>query len=153
MRLAVFVAALWLVLTASLVQASIDVYEFEQPEKEARFRTLVEELRCPKCQNQNVNDSSAPLAKDIKDRVYVLINDGKTNDEITDYMVDRYGEFVTYRPRMSLGIAFLWGVPAVLGVIALIALLSRRQSPPPPPPADPQRIQSLLNKYSDTTQP
>lgn len=153
MRLAVFVAALWLVLSASFVQASIDVYEFDQAEKEARFRTLVEELRCPKCQNQNVNDSSAPLAKDIKDRVYVLINDGKTNDEITDYMVDRYGEFVTYRPRMSLGIAFLWGVPAVLGVIALIALLSRRKSPPPPPPADPQRIQSLLNKYSDTTQP
>lgn len=135
----------------STVQASIDVYEFNDPEKEAQFRTLASELRCPKCQNQNVNDSNAPLARDIKDRVYQLIEEGKTDKEIVDYMVERYGEFVTYRPRMSLGVALLWGAPAVLGLfVFVVLLLSRRSSSKQPAtPIDQQRIQSMLDKYSD----
>lgn len=138
-------------MVTSTAQASIDVYEFDDPEKEAQFRTLASELRCPKCQNQNVNDSNAPLARDIKDRVYQLIEEGKTDKEIVDYMVERYGEFVTYRPRMSLGVALLWGAPAVLGLLVLvILLLSRRSSSKPPAaPIDQQRIQSMLDKYSD----
>lgn len=143
-----------LLLMPAVTNASIDVYEFDQPEKEAQFRTLAAELRCPKCQNQNVNDSSAPLARDIKDRAYQLINEGKSNDEIVDYMVERYGEFVTYRPRMSLGVALLWGVPAVLGFIALITLLATRRAslPPPAGPLDRQQIQTLLDRYSDNSQ-
>lgn len=138
-------------MATSTAQASIDVYEFDDPEKEAQFRTLASELRCPKCQNQNVNDSNAPLARDIKDRVYQLIEEGKTDKEIVDYMVERYGEFVTYRPRMSLGVALLWGAPAVLGLLVLVVLLlSRRSSAKQPaPPIDQQRIQSMLDKYSD----
>lgn len=145
------VIGLGLVILTGMSHASIDVYEFDQPEKEQRFRTLAEELRCPKCQNQNVNDSSAPLAKDIKDRVYQLINDGKSNDEIVDYMVERYGEFVTYRPRMSIGVAMLWGVPAGIGLLVLIVVLVARRAGPPPqtPPVDQQRIKTLLDKYSD----
>lgn len=132
--------------------ASIDVYEFDDPAKEAQFRTLASELRCPKCQNQNVNDSNAPLARDIKDRVYQLIEEGKSDKEIVDYMVERYGEFVTYRPRMSLGVALLWGAPAVLGLFVLVVLLlSRRSSSKqqPAPPVDQQRIQSMLDRYSE----
>lgn len=136
---------------SGLTNAAIDVYEFNQPEKEVQFLTLVDELRCPKCQNQNVKDSSAPLAKDIKDRVYTLVNEGKTNQEITDYMVERYGEFVTYRPRMSTGVALLWAAPACAGLIALIVLLARRKSSPSASPADPLRLQTLLDKYSDSS--
>jgi len=150
----VFFALLILVgggMVTSTAQASIDVYEFDDPEKEAQFRTLASELRCPKCQNQNVNDSNAPLARDIKDRVYQLIEEGKSDQEIVDYMVERYGEFVTYRPRMSLGVALLWGAPAVLGLLVLVVLLlSRRSSSKQPAtPVDQQRIQSMLDKYSD----
>jgi cytochrome c-type biogenesis protein CcmH len=138
-------------MVTSTAQASIDVYEFDDPEKESQFRTLASELRCPKCQNQNVNDSNAPLARDIKDRVYQLIEEGKSDKEIVDYMVERYGEFVTYRPRMSLGVALLWGAPAALGLFVLVfLLLSRRASPKlPAAPIDQQRIQSMLDKYSD----
>lgn len=148
-----FVVAM-LMLLGALVHASIDVYEFDSPEKEARFRTLASELRCPKCQNQNVNDSSAPLAKDIKDRVVQLLDQGKTDEEIVDYMVERYGEFVTYRPRMSVGVALLWGVPAGIGLLVLIAMLVSRRKPPAPPSApsvDQQRIKSLLDQYTDKT--
>lgn len=134
-----------------LAHAAIDVYEFDQPEKEERFRTLTHELRCPKCQNQNINDSTAPLAKDIKDRVFQQINEGKSNQEIVDYLVDRYGEFVTYRPRLSTGVALLWGVPAVVGFFVLMAVwLTRRNAKRREiVPVDQQQINSLLDKYSD----
>ncbi len=143
-----------LLLGAGVASASIDVYEFDSPEKEARFRALASELRCPKCQNQNVNDSSAPLAKDIKDRVVLLIDEGKSDAEIVDYMVERYGEFVTYRPRMSVGVALLWGVPAGIGLLVLIVLLASRRKPSTPTPAipvDQQRIKMLLDQYTDKT--
>lgn len=144
-----------LMLISGVTLASIDVYEFESPEKEARFRTLASELRCPKCQNQNVNDSNAPLAKDIKDRVVQLIDEGKTDQEIVDYMVERYGEFVTYRPRMSVGVALLWGVPAGIGLLVLIALLASRRKPAATSSSDAQvdqqRIQSLLEQYTEKT--
>lgn len=117
----------WLVVLALLLcgtaHAAIDVYEFPDAATETRFRELTHELRCPKCQNQNINDSGAPLARDIKDRVHALLIDGKSNDEITDYMIDRYGEFVTYRPRLSMGTLLLWTLPAALAVLAFIALL------------------------------
>ena len=152
------VRSFWVVclcLSWAVAWGAIDVYEFDDPEKEARFRELAFELRCPKCQNQNVNDSNAPLARDIKDRVVKLLDEGKTNKEIVDYMIERYGEFVTYRPRMSLGVALLWIVPAAAGVIVLIAfLLARRRLPAPPAPPstdDQQRIQSLLQRYTDST--
>lgn len=136
-------------LGVNVSHASIDVYEFNNPEKEAQFRTLATELRCPKCQNQNVNDSNAPLAKDIKDRVFQMVNDGKSNDEIVDFMVERYGEFVTYRPRLSIGVALLWGLPAALGLLVLTAVLVSRRSASKPAAAmvDQQKIQSLLKQY------
>lgn len=139
-----------LALSAGVTNASIDVYEFDDPQKEAQFRTLATELRCPKCQNQNVNDSNAPLAKDIKDRVFRMVNDGKSNDEIVAFMVERYGEFVTYRPRMSLGVALLWGAPAVLGlgVLILVLVMRRKSAAERAMPVDEQRIQSLLNQYA-----
>lgn len=115
--------ALLTLLLCGTVRAAIDVYEFPDAATETRFRELTHELRCPKCQNQNINDSGAPLARDIKDRVHTLLMDGKTNDEITDYMIERYGDFVTYRPRLSTGTLLLWTLPAAAAVFAFIALV------------------------------
>lgn len=79
--------------------AATDIYQFETPEQEQRFRVLLDELRCPKCQNQSLADSDAGIAQDMRARVEIMIKEGKSNDEIVDYFVARYGNFVSYRPR------------------------------------------------------
>lgn len=106
--------------------ATIDAYEFDNYQDEHRFRELVEELRCPKCQNQNIADSNAGLAKDIKDRTHKLILEGKSNKEITNYMVERYGNFITYRPPIKPITWFLWFGPFVLALLAAVILLIRK---------------------------
>lgn len=146
---------LWVLLLASgSVFATIDAYEFERYEDEQRFRVVVEELRCPKCQNQNISDSNAGLAKDIKDRVYKLINEGRSNGEITDYMVERYGDFITYRPPIKPSTWFLWFGPFAIALITVVILLARKLSAKPSEPvvidADKHRkVEDLLKKLDD----
>ncbi|RLU01951.1 MAG: cytochrome c-type biogenesis protein CcmH [Ketobacter sp.] len=134
--------------------ATIDAYEFDDYEKEQRFRVLIGELRCPKCQNQNISDSNAGLAKDIKDRAYRLINEGKSNQEITSYMVERYGDFITYRPPMKPSTWFLWFGPFVLTSLAIVILLIRKLKAKPPEPvsvdaAKHKKVEDLLKKLDD----
>ena len=134
--------------------ATIDAYEFKTYEDEQQFRAAVAELRCPKCQNQNIADSNAGLAKDIKDRVYKLINEGKSNAEITDYMVERYGDFITYRPPVKPTTWFLWFGPFVLTLLAIAVLLWRKLSAKPAAPAavnadQHKKVEDLLNKIDD----
>ena len=134
--------------------ATIDAYEFDDYEKEQRFRALIGELRCPKCQNQNISDSNAGLAKDIKDRAYRLINEGKSNQEITSYMVERYGDFITYRPPMKPSTWFLWFGPFVLTSLAIVILLIRKLKAKPPEPvsvdaAKHKKVEDLLKKLDD----
>ncbi|HVL01431.1 MAG TPA: cytochrome c-type biogenesis protein [Dongiaceae bacterium] len=130
--------------------ATIDAYEFKSPEDEQRFRVLVEELRCPKCQNQNISDSNAGLAKDIKDRAYRLINEGKSNSEITAYMVERFGDFITYRPPVRPVTWFLWFGPFVLAVLAGLIILTRKLRQPrvavQVSPEQEARVQALLQQ-------
>jgi cytochrome c-type biogenesis protein CcmH len=131
--------------------ATIDAYEFNSMEDEQRFRQLVEELRCPKCQNQNISDSNAPLAKDIKDRTFKLINEGKSNREITDYMVERYGDFVTYRPPMRPVTWFLWFGPFVLALLAAGIIFMRKLAQRSPSiiqvtPEQEAKVQELLKQ-------
>lgn len=104
--------------------ASIDVYEFETEQQEREFSILEQELRCPKCQNQNIADSNAGLAKDIKDRAYKLLKEGKSREEITEYMVERYGDFITYRPPVTRSTWVLWFGPFVLLVVVLAILMA-----------------------------
>jgi cytochrome c-type biogenesis protein CcmH len=85
-------------LLACSAHAAIEVYDFRTPEEEARFRALTGELRCPKCQNQNLAGSDAHIAHDLKQRTFQLIREGKSDNEIRNYMIDRYGEFITYKP-------------------------------------------------------
>ncbi len=143
-----------LLLVSSINWASIDAYEFQSLEKEQQFRQIITELRCPKCQNQNISDSNAGLAKDIKDRAYELILAGKSNAEITDYMVDRYGNFITYRPPLTASTYVLWFGPFVLALLALIIFVVVKIRQQNNPPAElkqeqHQQVSQLLKKLED----
>lgn len=99
--------------------AADEMLVFESEEQRLRYVDLTFQLRCPKCQNQNVADSNAPISLDIRNKTYQLIKEGYTNQEIIDYMVDRYTEFVIYKPQMSVVTVWLWIVPAVVLLIGL----------------------------------
>jgi cytochrome c-type biogenesis protein CcmH len=104
-------------------QASVNVYNFKDPAQEQRFKKLIEELRCLKCQNQNLADSNAEIALDLKNQAYRLMNKGASDQEIIDYMVNRYGDFVLYRPQVKTSTYLLWYGPFLLLIIAIIALM------------------------------
>lgn len=152
---AVVIAVLFLVMTTVCV-ATIDVYEFDNAQQEEDFSVLVQELRCPKCQNQNIADSNAGLAKDIKDRAYKLLRDGKSKDYITDYMVDRYGDFITYRPPVTKNTWVLWFGPLILLVVVVLVLVLRKSTDPKPQDSahitdeQKQRVDALLKRYEQT---
>ena len=99
--------------------ASVNLYEFSNPIDERRFQSLTRELRCPKCQNQNIADSDAPLAQDMRDLTYDMIIDGQADAQIVAYMVDRYGDFVMYNPPVKPVTWLLWFSPFVLLVFIL----------------------------------
>ncbi len=103
----------------------VEVNQFETVEEEKRYKELLEELRCPKCQNQNLLDSDAPIAKDLRRRTRSLIEEGKSNEEVKSYMLDRYGDFVLYKPRFNAATALLWLGPFILLAIVVIVLLRR----------------------------
>lgn len=103
--------------------AAIDVYQFKDEDKQERFQNLTAELRCPKCQNQNLADSNAEIAKDLRTKIYQMLEADKSDDAIVKYMLERYGEFVLYEPRMSGQTFLLWYGPALLLVIGVIAIV------------------------------
>ncbi|MFT4520454.1 MAG: cytochrome c-type biogenesis protein CcmH [Halioglobus sp.] len=120
--------ALVLALFATTSWALIETYEFSSAELEVRYRQLSNELRCPKCQNQNIADSDAPIAQDLRQTLHRQLEEGATNDEILDYMVARYGEFVRYRPNFSSATAVLWFAPLLLFIAAgLVLMLTLRK--------------------------
>jgi len=110
---------------SSVSLAEFKDYNWQDPELEARFEELTFELRCPKCQNQNVADSDAPIAEDIRDKVVELLLAGNTNKEIVDHMIDRYTEFVTYKTRINWRTIWLYVAPAALLVLGVLALIFR----------------------------
>ena len=100
--------------------AAIDVYDFESDQQEAQYRGLIEELRCPKCQNQNLAGSDAPIAQDLKQKTYDLVKDGRSDGEIRVYMQERYGDFISYKPPVRPSTWILWFFPPLLLVTLLI---------------------------------
>lgn len=108
--------------------AVIETYQFESDTLRERYHVFVKELRCPKCQNQNLEDSNAGVAADLRREVHRLLHEGYSDEQIYDYMVARYGEFVLYRPKTSGVTLYLWLAPAVLLVlaIAVVALVVKR---------------------------
>ncbi|MCC4275939.1 cytochrome c-type biogenesis protein [Marinomonas communis] len=109
---------------------AMEVLEFKSTEDQQRFRLLTEELRCPKCQNQNLEDSNAGIAIDLRNQIYTMINEGQTSEEIVDYMVARYGEFVLYRPVHDQSTAILWYGPFALlliGAVIFVLVMVKNQ--------------------------
>jgi len=107
--------------SSSFMIAEILVYSFTDPVLEERFNVLITELRCPKCQNNNLADSNAPLAVDLKDIVYDKINAGESDEEITFYLKERYGDFISYRPPVKPSTWLIWYGPfAILFIGAFL---------------------------------
>ena len=100
--------------------AAIDVYDFDSPQQEAQYRGLIEELRCPKCQNQNLAGSDAPIAQDLKQKTYDMIKEGRSDAEIRAYMQERYGDFITYKPPVRPSTWILWFFPPLLLIVLII---------------------------------
>jgi cytochrome c-type biogenesis protein CcmH len=117
-------------------RAVIETYEFSHPGLEQRYQTLSAELRCPKCQNQNIADSNAPIAQDLRRLLHQQLEAGATDEEILAYMVARYGEFVRYRPRLTGATMWLWLAPVLLlfagATLVLLSLRSRGGAPADP---------------------
>lgn len=115
--------------TSLVLATPVDTYVFNDKVTEIRFNALNKELRCPKCQNQNLADSNSPIAADLRREVYDMLQQGKADMEIVDFMVSRYGEFVLYRPRVSSLTYLLWYGPAgllIVGVIVVVLVLRRK---------------------------
>ncbi len=111
------------VAASGLSVADVDaVYDFESRSEEQRYQNLISELRCPKCQNQNIADSNSPISKDMRNAVYQMMLEGESNDEIVDSLVSRFGEFVKYKPDLDSRTFVLWATPAVavLGGLLLV---------------------------------
>ena len=137
----------FLLFTPSL-QAAIESYEFESTQMEADYYRLVRELRCLVCQNQNLAGSNADLAKDLRRQTYELLAQGKTPDQVAQYMVDRYGDFVLYRPRLKRDTLLLWFGPFVMLVLVLwlvIRAMRKKQNLVPPNADALERARQLLS--------
>lgn len=133
------------------VQAT-DVRQFDDPEKQQRYENLIKELRCLVCQNQSLADSDADLAKDLRDEVYGIIQSGKTEREAAQFLVDRYGDFVLYRPPLKTTTSLLWIGPFALLLIGSAFLLrqakrrSAERAEPQLTDDERQRLQALKDR-------
>ncbi|TKU00811.1 cytochrome c-type biogenesis protein CcmH [Citrobacter sp. wls830] len=124
-----FLLGLLMLVISGSALATIDVMQFKDEAQEQQFRQLTEQLRCPKCQNNSLADSNSMIATDLRQKVYELMQEGKSQKEIVDYMVARYGNFVTYDPPLTPLTVLLWVMPVVaigLGGWIIFARTRRR---------------------------
>ncbi|MDR9424254.1 MAG: cytochrome c-type biogenesis protein [Marinobacter sp.] len=135
-----------------------EVYDFDTRAEEQRYQQLIAELRCPKCQNQNIADSNAPISKDMRDQVYRMMKNDASNDEIVNALVSRFGEFVQYKPPVDRRTILLWAFPAiaVIGgflVVAGVVWRSRKrgQDEPELSEHDKTRAERMLSGQDDQT--
>ena len=121
--------ALALLLFAGAV-AAVDPMPFRDAAEEARFRTLTAELRCVMCQNQSLADSSAPIARDLRREVFDLMREGRSDEEIKAFLVERYTDFVLYKPPLNDRTWWLWFAPVLILVAgaATVATIVRRRA-------------------------
>lgn len=115
---------LFLFITCTTSALAQDAYPFTSANDATRFQSLTKEIRCVVCQNQNIADSNAPLANDLRAKVYQLVKENKSNEEIKEYLVKRYGEFILLQPRLNKLTSFLWLFP-FMGIAIILFLLVR----------------------------
>lgn len=116
-----------MMLISSVAIAEQDRYQFDNTEQAQLFSELTKELRCPKCQNQNIADSDAVVAKDLREKVLALVKEGKSKDDVIDYMIDRYGYFVHYEPPVTPATLILWVLPVLIVVFGLGFIVFRQR--------------------------
>lgn len=148
MRLLALLAGL-LVSVASL--AAIEVRSFDDPVLERRYADLIASMRCPLCENQAIDDSNAPIAADMRQRVFELLQEGQSDSEIVNHMVTRFGEYILYNPRLENRTYLLWGVPIALVVLAtfvviLLVRARRHASSQALSDQERERLAALLNR-------
>lgn len=115
-----------LLLTFSLaLTATEDQVKFENKQQEELYKDLLQELRCPKCQNQNIADSNAVVAKDMRAQTKELVDKGQSKQQVIDYMVNRYGQFAHYRPPINIATIMLWILPLAFMLFAILMLVKR----------------------------
>lgn len=112
-----------LLLISSTSLWAIEVYDFKNQQQRELYQELTQELRCLVCQNQNLADSDADLAKDLKNQVADFVMNDQDKDTILAYMVQRYGDFVTYNPPLNAGTFFLWFSPFIVLLIGAVILI------------------------------
>jgi cytochrome c-type biogenesis protein CcmH len=111
---------LLVILTPKLL--ALEVRQFSRDEFRLRYYELIEELRCPKCQNQNLADSNSVISVDLRGVIHSMLEDGKSDDEITEFLVDRYGGYVRYNPQLNSKTLILWFTPVFLFILGVIVI-------------------------------
>ncbi len=151
MRRLALIALLFSLIAPSAALAVEPDEMLKDPALEARARNLSQELRCMVCQNQSIDDSAAPLARDLRILVRERLTAGDSDRQVLDYLVARYGEFVLLKPRFELQTLLLWAVAPVtllVGLVALLMMARRRQtvnlSAPELSPAEQKKIATLV---------
>jgi len=150
-------SAYWILLfstfatAVTVVQAQVDTFDFQTVEQQQRFRQLSDELRCPMCQNTNLTGSSGGVAEDLRREIHRMILEGMTNPEIEQFMFERYGDFIFYKPRLRMETLFLWFGPLIfllIGGAAAIAISRKAsqtgQKNPELDEAQREKLQALL---------
>lgn len=117
--------------------ATEELLQFDNAQQQQLYRQLTAELRCPKCQNQNIADSNAVVAVDMRNKTLELVRQGQNHDQVIDYMKERYGDFVHYQPPFRLSTALLWLLP-LLAVLSLGWTVVRRSRVAQTEPAEPE---------------
>jgi cytochrome c-type biogenesis protein CcmH len=111
---------IFLILFVNVVFANtIELYKFDDKSSEMLYKKMIKELRCLVCQNQNLADSNADLAIDLRAKTYKLVSENKNEKEIIKWMTDKYGDFVLYKPQLNKKTYVLWFAPFILGFIAI----------------------------------
>lgn len=143
-----------LIILPFITYAENTVFSFRDPNLEQRYKSLTQELRCLVCQNQNIADSHAELAQDLRGKVYEMLDQGSTDEQIVQYMTDRYGDFVLYRPPMKLKTALLWLSPVLALLVGFFIFWRLVKSKSKTPNDVPQErlapIKNLLDNDQDT---
>ena len=109
--------SVFLLITQQNIYAQVDTFEFDNDEQQGRFRQLSNELRCPMCQNTNLSGSTGGVAEDLRREIHRMILEGMSNEEIEQFMFERYGDFIFYRPRLRVETILLWFGPLLFLIL------------------------------------
>ncbi len=141
-------------------EGAIEAHTFDSDLERQRYQSFIEELRCPKCQNQNLAGSDSPISADLRRELYSMITAGKSDKEIVDFMVARYGDFILYRPRVTPATYMLWLLPGgllLLGLFVMMMILRQRrraaltQTPQELSEEEQRKLATLLGEHKSNT--